>query len=242
MKTSPPELSRSHSWQFSVRMSIVMHVVPAACGANSTTLEPFCSADSHDCASGARDPAGTLWSSSYGDRHSPPRRSETPQCRSSGWPCAAPPARQLIRTDGGHDAITSTSHVPVLEPLSVVRGIVCVATTGPPAPVPAESIIAAAAAFGAAAAGAGTGGGGGGGGGAYDPSVAALLDADSQPPPPPPPPPPGVNAGVNAAGGSATEVAVAVAVIAAAAAFTGVAPRGAMKFRNGLFGSERNRS
>jgi hypothetical protein len=41
MKTSPPEVSRSHSWQFSVRISMVMHVAAELTGANSTTRTPF---------------------------------------------------------------------------------------------------------------------------------------------------------------------------------------------------------
>ena len=59
INTSPPSVSRSHSWQFSVRINITMHVAPAAFGANSTTLAPFSSALSHDCASGALLPGGT---------------------------------------------------------------------------------------------------------------------------------------------------------------------------------------
>jgi hypothetical protein len=42
-----------------VRINITMHVAPAAFGANSTTLAPFSSALSHDCASGALLPGGT---------------------------------------------------------------------------------------------------------------------------------------------------------------------------------------
>ena len=124
MNTSPPSISRSHSWQFSVRMSIVMHVTPARSGRDSMTRVPPSSADSHDCASGAREPGGTLCNSSKGLRQDPPRRSDTPQCSSRGCPVAAPPAWQLRRTVGGHVAITSTTHEPVDEPLSVVREMV----------------------------------------------------------------------------------------------------------------------
>ena len=157
MKTSPPEVSLSHSWQFSVRISMVMHVAPELTGANSTTRTPFSSADSHDCASGARLPAGTLCSSSYGLIQVPPLRSETPQCSRSGWPSAAPPARHSMRTLGGHVAITDTSHAPVEEPLSVESGMVCDATTAPEAPPD-----------GAGGDGAAGGGGAGAGGGVYE--------------------------------------------------------------------------
>ena len=79
--------------------------------------------------------AGTLTRLSCGEFHDPPRRSVTPQCSSSGWPVATPPAWHLMATDGGQVAINLTSQVPLLDPSSVERLMVYVATTEPSAPL-----------------------------------------------------------------------------------------------------------
>ena len=147
-----------------------------------------------------------------------------------------------MRTDGGHVAITETSHVPVDEPDSVVKGMVCDATT---APLAAGACVATDVGAGA--------GGVGAGGGLYEWSVAALEEALSHPEPLPPPDDalganaaaPAANAGSTNPGGGAGGDIVAVAAWSipgntssplAAAALAGV------KSRNGFCGSFTNRS